>query len=507
MNLFKNISKNWKTIALASSAFLFLFIFLGYHNVFFRGPYGMHFMRQTDSLSFVSQYFNNGFHFFDPQLFNLKNIDGRAACEFPILYYITSLLYIIIGKKLFLLKFIYLLISFTGLFYVYRLSYLILKDQIYAIFTALFLCTSTVFNFYAFNYLPDAPALGFVFIAWYYGFQFSLKGEKSALIKAFAFFTLGSLIKVTYLINPIAFIGYFVYLQVFQKQAINKLQHKASLFKWGAINLLLVGSWNAYMLYYNQQYDSHSFNTTTLPIWEQNNQNIVLTWDYMMNYWYSSYFAHSSFHFLLIVFIFQIIYLKKSNYNLSLLTAFMLIGSLSFGLLFYAQFKDHDYYFLTFIPLLILLLINGINTFKNISTKRNHHNLVKAILFLIIVAGINYSRNKLDERYRQEMNKYSRTGLLIDENKMAIDGLNIPKDAKVILAPEPSQNGGLFYLDRMGWTISSIKEVSSTNIRSLKQIGAEYLILTELNNLTINKIEHEGKIILRNNDLMVFHLQ
>ena len=185
----------------------------------------------------------------------------------------------------------------------------------------------------------------------------------------------------------------------------------------------------------------------------------------------------------------------------------MLIGSLSFGLLFYAQFKDHDYYFLTFIPLLILLLINGINTFKNISTKRNHHILVKAILFLIIVAGINYSRNKLDERYLQEMNIYSRTALLIDENKMAIDGLNIPKDAKVILAPEPSQNGGLFYLDRMGWTISSIKEVSSTKIRSLKQKGAEYLILTEQNNLTINKIKHEGKIILRNNDLMVFHLQ
>ncbi|MDC0297458.1 glycosyltransferase family 39 protein, partial [Crocinitomicaceae bacterium] len=330
--MFKNISKNWKTIALATSVFLFLFFFLGYHNVFFRGPYGMHFMRQTDSLSFVSQYFNNGFHLFDPQLFNLKNIDGRAACEFPILYYITSLLYIIIGKKLFLLKFIYLLISFTGLFYVYRLSYLILKDQIYAIFTALFLCTSTVFNFYAFNYLPDAPALGFVFIAWYYGFQFSLKGEKSALIKAFAFFTLGSLIKVTYLINPIAFIVYFAYLQIFQKQAISKLRYKVSLLKWGAINLLLVGSWNAYMLYYNQQYDSHSFNTSALPIWELNNQNIVLTWDYMMNFWYSSYFAHSSFHFLLIIFIFQIIYLKKSNYNLSLLTAFMLIGSLSFGL-------------------------------------------------------------------------------------------------------------------------------------------------------------------------------
>ena len=467
----------------------------------------MHFMRQTDSLSFVSQYFNNGFHFFEPQLFNLKNIDGRAACEFPILYYLTSILYLILGKKLFLLKFIHLLISFTGLFYVYRLSYLILKDQIYPILITLFLCTSTVFNFYAFNYLPDAPALGFVFIAWFYAFQFSQNGEKTALVKTFVFFTLGSLIKVTYLINPIAFIVYFVYLQIFQKQAVGALRYNASIFKWGAINLLLVLSWNAYMLYYNQQYDSHSFNTTALPIWELNNHNIALTWDYMMNFWYSSYFAHSSFHFLLILFIFQIIYIKKSNYNLSLLTGFMFIGSLSFGLLFYAQFKDHDYYFLTFMPLIILLLISGINTFKNICTERKYHLLVKAILLLIIVAGINYSKNKLEDRYLIEMNIYSQTGLLIDENRNAINKLNIPKDAKIILAPEPSQNGGLFYIDRMGWTISSIEEISTKKIKELKQKGAEYLILTEQNNLTINKIEHEGKIILRNNDLMVFHLQ
>ncbi len=467
----------------------------------------MHFMRQTDSLSFVSQYFNNGFHFFDPQLFNLKNIDGRAACEFPILYYITSLLYLILGKKLFLLKFIHLLISFTGLFYVYRLSYLILKDHLYAILITLFLCTSTVFNFYAFNYLPDAPALGFIFIAWFYAFQFSQNGEKTALVKTFVFFTLGSLIKVTYLINPIAFIAYFIYLQIFQKQAVGALRYNASIYKWGAINLLLVLSWNAYMLYYNQQYDSHSFNTTALPIWELNNHNIALTWDYMMNFWYSSYFAHSSFHFLLILFIFQIIYIKKSNYNLSLLTGFMFIGTLSFGLLFYAQFKDHDYYFLTFMPLIILLLISGINTFKNVSSDINLHRLVKAILFLIIVAGINYSRNKLDDRYHLGINTYSQTGLLIDEYRESFEQLDIPKNAKIILAPEPSQNGGLFYLNRMGWTISSIEDVTKKKLVELKQKGANYLILISSDNKAFLNAKTEGKVILRNKDLSVIQFQ
>ena len=126
---------------------------------------------------------------------------------------------------------------------------------------------------------------------------------------------------------------------------------------------------------------------------------------------------------------------------------------------------------------------------------------------MIVVAGTNYSRNKLDDRFLQGIDTYSQSGLLIDENRSAIDDLNIPKDAKIILAPEPSQNGGLFYLDRMGWTISSIEQVSAKRIKSLKQNGAEYLILTNPKNMTLDKIEQEGKIILKNKDLMVILLQ
>ena len=65
----------------------------------------------------------------------------------------------------------------------------------------------------------------------------------------------------------------------------------------------------------------------------------------------------------------------------------------------------------------------------------------KVVFLLIVMAGINHSRHKITERYQYPMDEYSQTGLLIDQNKLAIDDLNIPKNAKVILAPEPSQNG------------------------------------------------------------------
>ena len=255
---------------------------------------------------------------------------------------------------------------------------------------------------------------------------------------------MGSLIKVTYLINPIAFIVYFIFLQLIQRNTVSSKRNITSIYKWGAINLLLTGSWNAYMLYYNQINDSHSFNTSILPIWELNTESIAQTWDYIMNYWYTSYFAHSSFHLILVIFVFQLIYLKRSTITFSLLTGFMFIGSITFGILFYAQFKDHDYYFLTFLPFIILLVINGVNTFKNLIKEMKYQRLVQIILLMIVIAGINYSRNKLDDRYHIGMTTYSQTGLILDEHRVLIEQLDIPKNAKIILAPEPSQNGGFF---------------------------------------------------------------
>ena len=175
-------------------------------------------MRQTDSLSFASQYFNNGYHFFNPQLYNLKNIGGNAACEFPITYYLTALLYSIFDKKVFILKLLHLIIVTIGVIFIFRLTYQLLQDYFYAIVISLFLFTSTVFNYYSFNYLPDAPALGFTFIGWFYIFRHQIDKKKKSLFASYLFFTLGSLIKVTYLINPLAIVVFSLFSILFNKK-------------------------------------------------------------------------------------------------------------------------------------------------------------------------------------------------------------------------------------------------------------------------------------------------
>ena len=70
-----------------------LYVILDFQTILFLQPQGIHFIRQTDCLSFVANYVNNGMHFFTPQVFNLHSADGKAACEFPVLYYLTALCY------------------------------------------------------------------------------------------------------------------------------------------------------------------------------------------------------------------------------------------------------------------------------------------------------------------------------------------------------------------------------------------------------------------------------
>lgn len=492
---------------LVISSFICLFFFLGMNTVFFNGPAGIHIMRQTDSMSFASQYYNNGFHFFEPQLFNLKNIDGKAACEFPLLYYITALLYLVFGKNFIILKLLNLIILYFGVFNVFRLAYGILKDYFYAALIALFLFTSTVFNFYSFNYLPDITALGLVFSGWYYLYRYLCNGLRAYLITAFVLFLLGSLIKVTYMINP---------LSIMALAALSMLKRNAKMFSgeqskkiiwYGIASVFIVVFWNMYALWYNDANDSYSFNTTILPIWEESKETIVVIWDHMRHYWHCNYFYQSSFHLLFCVAAFQIIMIRKASSRLALLLGILFLGSASYWMLFYHQFQDHDYYFLAFFPFFVLLLVSGIRTLQNLTSRRVIHIALKIIMLVIVIAGINYSRMKLSQRYHPIADKFSKTSIIIQNNKHKIQALNIPADAKFVVAPDPCQNSGLFFLDRMGWTLDSLSDVTSDIINFYSKNGATYLLLATNDSLCLSVGAECGDPILIENEFSVFSLK
>jgi len=485
-----------------------VFLFLGYQNILFLRPQGIHFMRQTDSISFVSNFFNEGFDFFNPKLFNLKNIDGKAACEFPIVYYITALFYLVFGEKEFLLRLFHLIIISAGIFYLYKLTYSLLKDYIYAALISLFLFTSTVFCYYSCNFLPDPAALGFAFIGWHFFFKYYYsKSGKINIWLSFLFFTLSGLIKITYLINPLTILVIcLTELFLFKISVQIKKKEIQSCIIFGIICVFLVLGWNAYAVYYNNVNNSHSFNTQALPIWNTPAKEISAIWDLMYNYWYGKYFAFASFHLLFVAIPFQILFFKKSNKLLSLITLVLFLGSIAYFLLFYNQFRDHDYYFMAFFPVCIFMLINAVFIFKKTVIKPYFHYLAQFLILIIIVSGINYARMKLNDRYESNFDSFSRIGFLLKDITPELDRLKIPKSSKFVVIPDGCQNGGLYFLNRKGWNIDKHEDFSLSKIEEFQKKGADYLLLSVNDKNLLTICQEAGEQIYHHGEIVIFRL-
>jgi len=500
------VKKIWSKTLPFDILFLFIlviaFFFLGYHDVFFSEPFGIHFMRQTDSLSFASNYYNHGFKFFSPELYNLKNIDAKAACEFPITYYITSLLYGAFGKHFFIQRLVHLLIAYFGLFCIYRLALLILKNKIYAILIGIIVFTSTVFNYYAFNYLPDTPALGFTFAGWYFFYKFLNNEKKSSLILMFIFFTLGSLIKITYLINLLAIVTFCaVRLFILRKE----ITTNKKIIWAGILSVIVVLSWNLYMIHYNNVYESTSFNTKALPIWKLNQEKISFVWELMTNYWYKQYFPKSIFHMFYAIFFLQLILIKKANKKNSFLLLILFFANLSYLILFYSQFRDHDYYFLAFFPLFILVLINGINSIQNLLSHKLIHLGIQIVILILIISGVNFSRVRVYKRFDKKPDMYSHAGLVIQKNIEEIQNLNLDKNSNFIVAPDLCQNGGLFFLDKKGWNLPK-DHINIERIKELKNKGADYLLLATEDPELLTLGDSTGIPIFEGKEISIYQL-
>jgi hypothetical protein len=183
----------------------------------------------------------------------------------------------------------------------------------------------------------------------------------------------------------------------------------------------------------------------------------------------------------------------------------LFIGALSYFILFFAQFKDHDYYFLAFFPLFFLLLINGINTFQNIISNKYVHFITKILLTGIVLLSINSSKSKLNQRFIKELDVYSHTGLVIEKNLMSIESLKIEPEAQIIVAPDYCPNGGLLFMDRQGWNLKP-DEFTIENIITLKNTGADYLFLASDDSTFLSVGDSTGTKILSTDGLNIYHL-
>lgn len=459
-----------------------ILFFLNYFNYLGQPASGVHFWRQTDSISFAAYYYENGMHFFDPGTYAMNSGGNtHAVSEFPILYYFTAALWFVFGRHDIILKLIDSVIVFTGFYCLFRIAY----KQIGNIYTALFLTflllSSSTLLFYTNNFLPDPPSLGFCLIGAYFFFQFTSKKTYKYFAWAMFFFTLSTLIKVSMAAFPLSVAGLYFFEKLF-KIKINKL----ILFEGNAakylipilLYMLIIACWVLWAMHYNNVNSSSLFLTEIKPYWNSTEFELYWVKDHVKNYWYAHYYFFTTMHVFMALGLFGLLNIKKwDRLNLFLLS-FLVVGSLGYVLLFYRQLGSHDYYMIPiFVPLAFAIIFSFASFSKRYTFFKTSYFPAMGLL-IITALSLNYACKKIESRSLMSAGKDINEQIFDITGKL--ENYGVPKNASIFSFPDKTPNGSLYYLQRKGytnWNCYHKKDLKENLVNYVKQ-GIQYLVIS-----------------------------
>lgn len=215
-------------------------------------------------------------------------------------------------------------------------------------------------------------------------------------------------------------------------------------------------------------------------------------WHAVSNVWYGNYLYRNSYYPIALLLLFGLPFALFKKSFLNYIVWLLLAGSATLFVVFYAQYKDHDYYYLNyFIPLLFLLLSAFIGLQNKFPGFVNAISL-KLFLILFLVFSLFDTSVMVKKRYEESRDAFSEIGFVLQGFDQKLDSLLIPQEAKFIIYPDETRNGGLYAIKRKGWNISGYDTSFGNQISRYRAIGAAYLLTTKrIDSLPYGKV-YEG---------------
>ncbi|MEL6926404.1 MAG: hypothetical protein AAFO94_20340, partial [Bacteroidota bacterium] len=242
---------------LAAIAVVFYF---DYPRIFHLAPQGPHLWRQADGASIALNYYQFDGSFWSPQVHNAQSGDYHAVSEFPLIYYLSSWAYRLFGVQEGWLRSITLSFLLVGLLAFAKLIRGLLQDDFLSILLPLLIWSSPFLAFYAFNFLPNAPALGMVFVGWYFVWRYYKQNHLRHWHLALLFFLLAALLKLTTLTNLLALLAVWCWQQ--RNDLLSQLRLQLKLLPGLLVLFTSLFSWLAFAKYYNELHHSTLFLAT-----------------------------------------------------------------------------------------------------------------------------------------------------------------------------------------------------------------------------------------------------
>ena len=435
------MKNNLFEISIFSICFYALCWYFDYPHIYTLAPQGQHAWRQTDGASQALNYYQFGLNFFKPEVHNVVLDSGQSAAEFPILYYISALMMSLLEAETGVMRVVHLAFYGVGLWYLFKIlrgvssqleirngelgirnGQLAMGDKLWEIGSfvfalggsLLFFCLPVIV-FYAFNFLPNAPALGLIFISWWCFYRFIQEKKVDFLVKTMIWTALAAMIKPTMLISFFVIGGIWLFdlIKIYYNKS-SELKEKTSVFnqplKEAWTFLIVIIPFIAWRVWANAHSNPDLFLNKPLPIWEASKGQNDWTWQWLNEFWlHKITFTQPTYLFLIVSIILMLIFIKKIPTWITLAWVLMLLGVLSEGALFFQQFSVHDYYAIDFLMLpAFSLIILGLILKQIVFKLKNNGQILRGqlliggvsiIMIFLLISNARHAKSDLEDRY------------------------------------------------------------------------------------------------------------
>jgi hypothetical protein len=241
-----------------------------------------------------------------------------------------------------------------------------------------------------------------------------------------------------------------------------------------ALNLL----WYIWSDHYNQINDHNYFLNKINPVWNESTQKGYI-FKRTITEWALRFFSAPTNYLFLFSLLLMPFGWKKGNKFLSLSTLLLLLGSITYYLLWYLQFLVHDYYTVLFYAVYFFSLLNLLTLINTMFPQFLQRYTIKLIAIFLLVCNMIHVKEDLQIRYK-EADLYPADKYLLEKDLVPyIRSIGIKENDYVVATTDGSPQIILCALQCAGFTEFMEGDYTIEKLEICKRKGAKYLIIID----------------------------
>lgn len=447
-------------------------------------PAYIHAWAQADRLALAHGFVHNNLNFFKPETYVMNHqfpdnwqsasATSVTAVEFPIHDFIPAVFMKLTGSTSpFIFRMYIFLYSVLGLYFLFRLAYMLTNNVFKSALTVVFAATSPLFMYYQAGFLPSIPSFANAVAGLYFYLAYRNNNNTKIWLWSILFLTLATLSRSTFAILFASVLCIELY-RVFKKETT--LKEKVIPVLAGILTIILYTLYNNYL---RATYGS-IFLSSLMPAKDFSDAMAILT--YVVQNWLTHYF--SIIHYILLAILISTVIIIKIKFKtqyiksipaLKQLILLSVVGYLLFSVAMMQQLQYHDYYFIDtfFLPsLLVFIYLLHKIPFVQMQFENVLYTLFVACVSipLIIIAA-------QTQDIRNSTGPWDRTTATIGNFNGAsafLDKLAIPKNAKMLVIDAYAPNIPFLQMQRKGFVVMT---TSKENIENALHWPYDYIVM------------------------------